>query len=124
VNEIHEELSDQATFRVVYIREAHPADSPRARPGWSKVNDPTTLEERIDVARQCAAEVELKVPFTVDDIDDPTARAYDAHPDRLYVIAPDGKIAYRGARGPRGFDVDEMRKALLKTLEEEDREYW
>ena len=31
-------------------------------------------------------------------------------------VTADAKIAYRGARGPRGFDPDEMEKALEKIL--------
>ena len=49
---------------------------------------------------------------------DSVAKAYAAWPDRLYVLAADGKIAYGSAQGPRGFKVDEMVEALEKTLGE------
>ena len=45
------------------------------------------------------------------------ATAYNAMPDRLFILGADGKIAYRGARGPRGFKVDEMEQALKKLLD-------
>ena len=31
-------------------------------------------------------------------------------------LSADGKIAYRGARGPRGFKVDEMEQELQKLV--------
>jgi alkylhydroperoxidase family enzyme len=37
-------------------------------------------------------------------------------PDRLYVIDRDGKVAYKGGRGPFGFKTNEMEQALLLTL--------
>lgn len=44
------------------------------------------------------------------------ANAFQGFPDRLFILSPDGTIAYRGARGPRGFDVAEMKTALEKLL--------
>jgi hypothetical protein len=99
---------------VIYIREAHAADTPRAR-ATSNVNDPTTFEERVAVAKECAKELELGIPFAIDDMEDTVAIAYDAYPDRLYVVGADGKVAYQGGRGPKGFQVDEM-TAKLETL--------
>jgi hypothetical protein len=52
----------------------------------------------------------------VDDMKDTVAKAYSAMPDRLFILDVKGKIAYRGERGPRGFLVDEMEKALLALL--------
>jgi hypothetical protein len=97
---------------VVYIREAHPADSPRARPDSVKVNDPETAEERRERATRCRDELGLGIPFVVDDMEDSTAKAYAAWPDRLFVVGPDGKVLYRGGPGPGGFRVEEMTAAL------------
>jgi len=41
---------------------------------------------------------------------------YAGWPDRLYVIDGDGKIAYKGAPGPRGFKPDEIPAVLDKLL--------
>ncbi|MHC4134849.1 MAG: hypothetical protein ACYTDU_18365 [Planctomycetota bacterium] len=35
---------------------------------------------------------------------------------RLFVLGADGKTAYRGERGPRGFRVAELEKALGKLV--------
>jgi hypothetical protein len=37
-------------------------------------------------------------------------------PDRLYVIDRDGKIVYKGGRGPFGFKPGEMDQSLLMLL--------
>ncbi len=54
--------------------------------------------------------------FLVDDMKDTVAKAYNAHPDRLFILGADAKVAYRGDRGPRGFKVDEMEAALKKIV--------
>jgi iodothyronine deiodinase-like protein len=105
---------------VIYIREAHPADSPRAKPEWADVNDPVTLAERVKVAKEAAAKLDMDIPFAVDDMQDAAALAYAAHPDRLYIVGKDGKIAYQGGKGPRGFKVDEMTERLEELLATKD----
>ena len=57
------------------------------------------------------------LPLLVDDMKNTVATAYNALPDRLFVLSADARIAYRGERGPRGFKVDEMEQALKKMLE-------
>jgi hypothetical protein len=60
--------------------------------------------------------VSLKIPQLVDDMQDTVGKAYNALPDRLFIVGEDGKIAYRGERGPRGFKVAELEKALAGLL--------
>ncbi len=98
----------------MYIREAHPAGSARPDPKV-KVDDPETLDERCDVAKRCLADLGLEIPTLIDGMDDAAERAYDAWPDRLYLVDADGKIAYRSGPGPRGFKPEEL-EAALKTL--------
>jgi type I thyroxine 5'-deiodinase len=52
------------------------------------------------------------MPTAVDRVDDAVSRAYGAWPDRLYVIGPDGRVAYQGGVGPFGFSTDEVRAFL------------
>jgi hypothetical protein len=68
------------------------------------------------VAGKCAAALGLQIPVYVDDMKNSVATAYDAMPDRLFFIGVDGKIAYRGARGPRGFKPEELAKKLAEQL--------
>lgn len=119
VDELSERYRDQATFLAVYVREAHPTD------GWHmesnakvgvKVAQPQTYSERVSVAQQCNAKLKYSMPLLVDEIHDPVGNAYSGMPARLYVIDPDGKVAYKGGRGPFGFKSGEMEQSLLMLL--------
>jgi len=112
---VYERYRDKADFYLVYIREAHPTGSRRPAP-HVKIGQPETLEERWGVARKFCTHYKLSIPTLVDDMKDSLSRAYNAFPDRLFILGKDGKIAYRGGRGPRGFKITEMEKALKRIL--------
>jgi len=102
----------------VYIREAHPADGwqvPANHRDGIVFDDPRTLTDRTKVAQQCSAKLNLTMPTLVDSLDDAVNKTYSAWPDRIYVVGSDGKIAYKGAPGPRGFRADELEQ-FLKIL--------
>lgn len=81
------------------------------------VEDPVSIAERIGVANVCMTALDLApIPALVDDVDDSVNQAYAAHPDRLYLIGRDGRIAYRGAPGPFGFEPDELAEAIREEL--------
>lgn len=61
------------------------------------------------------------MPLLIDSIDDHVGRAFSGMPDRLYVIDRRGEIAYKGGRGPFGFNVAEMEQAVLLLLLDEHR---
>jgi hypothetical protein len=114
-----EKYRDQVDFVVVYIREAHPED------GWvvtmnrtDNINyqDPTSTDERADVAEACAIRLQIKMPVVVDEIDDAVASAYGALPDRLYLIGRGGKVAFQGERGPFGFRPDDLEQAIAELV--------
>lgn len=105
---------------MVYIREAHAIDSrsPMGGDGAPIVEDPITLLERREVAKTCMAKLELEgIPALVDDLDDTVNDTYEAWPDRLFLVGKDGRIAYKGGRGPFGFDPEELADAIEKELE-------
>lgn len=119
VDELCQRYRDEAIFLAVYVREAHPSD------GWLmesnskvgvKVAQPQSFAERTSVAQQCHAKLKYSMPLLVDEIHDPVGNAYSGMPARLYVIDPDGKVAYKGGRGPFGFKSGEMEQALLMLL--------
>jgi len=41
-------------------------------------------------------------------MDNAADRAFNAWPERLYVISTDGTVAYQGGKGPYGFDPEEL----------------
>jgi type I thyroxine 5'-deiodinase len=104
---------------MVYIKEAHPIDGKVAaynEKAGIRIKQPTTLDQREEVAQTCSTKLSLKFPVIVDTIDNKTSQDYAAHPDRLYLVDREGKIAYKGKPGPRGFNVAEMTEALDKLL--------
>lgn len=113
---MYETYGKEADFYWVYIREAHPLGS--SRPSPLKIEQPKTFSEREEIAQSCQAGLNLSVPLLVDDIKDTVSRAFDAMPDRMYIISKDNRIAYKGGIGPREFDVSEMREELKKLIGE------
>lgn len=106
-----ERYADRATFRTVYIKEAHAEDE------WQmddNVEDdvcyaqPRTLEDRLRIARDFVQRFDYSIPLWVDDIADEAKTVYAGWPERLYVIGADGRIAYKGEPGPFGFHPEEV----------------
>ena len=75
-----------------------------------------TFDARDEAANTCVVRLGLHIPAIVDDLHDSTERAYTRWPDRLYVIDPSGRVAYKSKPGPFGFHPDEMAKALQSLL--------
>ena len=55
------------------------------------------------MAREFAKKVGLTIPILVDTMNDHVEQSYAGWPDRIYVIDQQGKIAFKGDPGPRGF---------------------
>jgi hypothetical protein len=77
---------------------------------------PRTLAARGEVGATCVKDLKVELPMVVDDIDNRTERAYTAWPDRLYVIDAAGRVAYKSAAGPFGFEVEPVARALQTLL--------
>ncbi len=92
-------------FLVIYIREAHPN---------SQFPQPTTYKQRIGIADTMCSKLEISIPTLIDGIDNKVGSAYSGFPDRLYLIGVDGKIAFKGARGPFGFKPSDLENAIKK----------
>jgi hypothetical protein len=80
------------------------------------IKQPTTAGERTAVAKTCCTSLGITMPMVVDEMDDRVGHAYSGMPDRLFVIDPDGRVVYKGGRGPFGFKVGEMEQALVMLL--------
>ena len=76
---------------------------PRNESAGIDIAAPKTFEERVEIAGEACSVLRLTMPCLVDDIDDSVDNAYQANPDRLYVIDLQGRIAVQGAPGPFGF---------------------
>lgn len=119
VESVYSRFREDATFLMVYVREAHPTTGWRmqsnAQQGVEQAQ-PRTYKERTVVATQCRRLLKPAFPLLVDEIDDPIGTAYSGSPARLYVIDREGLVTYKGGRGPFGFKPLEMEQALVMTL--------
>lgn len=75
-----------------------------------------TTEERAYVASACVIGLRLSIPVLIDTPDNQADIAYQGWPERLFVLSPDGKIAYQGGKGPYGFNLEELSTFLETTL--------
>ena len=103
----------------MYVREAHAIDSSWPMGGGRHpiVEDPVTQEERNGVAAVCMTRLALDpIPALVDDMDDTVNEAYQAWPDRLFLVGTSGDVAYQGGRGPFGFKPAELEEAIRAEL--------
>jgi hypothetical protein len=120
---MYEKYGDKVRFVMVYIREAHPAtgDQTAENAGVKVIegvvyHQPKTFAERRKLAETACSFWDVKFPALVDTIDPNIDSAYNAHPNRIYLIDTDSKIAYRGVRGPMGALARPTEVALCKLL--------
>jgi type I thyroxine 5'-deiodinase len=73
---------------------------------------PTTFEERQELARVLVERLKYRLPLAIDGMDNAADKAYSAWPERLYVIGRGGRIVYKGGMGPFGFKPDEAERSL------------
>lgn len=118
LNELYAKYQDRVQFYMVYIREAHPDN------GWQVPNnliehiiydEPSTDDERTEVASACQLALDIHMPMLVDRIDNDVDRKYVGLPMRMFLVDAQGRIAFAGKKGPFGWD-DEAFEATLKTL--------
>lgn len=116
LEKLYRTYKDQATFLMVYVREAHPTD------GWHMASNdyvgvtqaqPQTYDERVSVAQTCSQRLGLGFPMLVDSIDDAAGARYSGMPARLYLIDHQRRVVFKSGRGPFGFKPDELEHALL-----------
>jgi len=116
---MYRRYGDQVAFFMVYIREAHAADerpSPANRRQGIFIDQPTSYGQRTELAQQTCKKLQISLPALVDAMDNRVNEAYNAAPDRLTLVGRDGRIAFQGARGPRGFDPAALEKAIEHEL--------
>jgi len=91
---------------MVYINEAHAADG-RRPVDYAKELDITEHQnygERCETAERLIKDKELTIPCVIDGMENLVNGAYQAHPDRIFLVRTDGRLAVAGDRGPFGFE--------------------
>jgi iodothyronine deiodinase-like protein len=97
------------------VSEAHPDDEWQMesnRKDKVVFKQPKSFAERLEAAKILVERLHYKAPVAIDSMDNLADTAYSAWPERLYVIAPGGRIVYKGGMGPFEFKPEEAEKAL------------
>ncbi len=105
MEQLYQDYKDIAEFRLVYIKEAHAADSDRSV-GYAVekgINEHANYGERCATAEMLMQDKSLTIPTLIDGMDDAVNQAYRAYPDRVFLVRTDGRLAVAAARGPFGF---------------------
>jgi len=63
-------------------------------------------------AGRCETTLKYGIRTVIDEMDDAVSQAYAALPTRLYLIGTDGRVAYAGGLGPRGFKPAALKRAI------------
>ncbi len=116
---MYKRYDDRVAFLGVYVREAHPTDGwplPSNEKAGIALSQPTDPGERFAVAKKCCTLLKMTMPLLVDELDDRVGHAYSGMPDRLYLINRDGRVVYKGGRGPMGFKPGELEQSLVMLL--------
>ena len=102
---IYKTYKDIANIYIVYISEAHAVDDRRpVRVAREKgIMEHKTFGDRCAVAESLVKDKKLTIPCLIDGIDDAVDKDYKGHPDRVFLVRKDGRLAVAGRRGPRGF---------------------
>ncbi len=105
MQKMYDRYKDIVEFRLVYINEAHAADSDRSVPYAKElgINNHKNYGERCDVAGKLLSDKNLTIPTVIDGMDNKVGEAYSAWPDRIYVVRKDGTLGVASGRGPWGF---------------------
>lgn len=112
---IAKKFGDRIHFLCVYIKEAHPTDGSQSP---ANIDDevlfaqPTTEDERAEVAAVCMLRYHFSFPMVLDDMTDAVGTTYMAMPERLYVLDADGRVAWKCGLGPHLFDPDGFEAAI------------
>jgi len=77
---------------------------------------PKNEAERFSVAGTCVRKLGIKFPALVDGFDNRVESAYTGWPDRLYLVAPGGRVLYKSKPGPFGFKPDDLATALQHAI--------
>lgn len=119
------EFEDRVNFVILYVVEAHPRDGnspytfpdgpavvPENENGGVSILQPVTDEQRMQNARECRREFDLKATVAVDALDNATWKAYGSAPNCGYLIGTDGKVVLQQGL----FDAEAMRAKIEALL--------
>ncbi len=80
------------------------------------LNQHQSLAERETAAQSCSLRLDFSMPTLLDEMSNEVDYAYAALPERLYLVDPEGRVAFRGEAGPFGFHPDQLETAIQQIL--------
>ncbi len=104
----------------MYIEEAHPSDIWQMRSNIREgvvFRNPRSEGERFQVAESCVRTLGIRFPALIDGIDNTVERLYTGWPDRLLLVDREGRVVYKSAPGPFGFDPSNLEAALRTVVD-------
>lgn len=78
------------TFALVYQKEAHPNQGQ-----FLSIDDPATFEAQKQLADRLATEEDVPMTILLDDVPRNVSATYGGAPNMLYIVSPDGEIAFK-----------------------------
>jgi len=120
MNELYETYGDRVQFFCVYIQEAHPTDGwqvPANLDAGVLYAQPSSIEERVQVAKTCVLTLNLRMPMLLDGMTNHVDAKYAGLPERLYVLDAGGKVFFKSVMGSMGFDVEAWADAIKKVAQ-------
>jgi len=105
LEKMYQDYKDIAEFRIVYIREAHASDSNWPVPYAIEkgITQHKNYGQRCSVAQRLVKDEKLSIPTIIDKMNNNVNEAYDAFPNRAFVVRKDGRLGVAAKPGPRGY---------------------
>jgi len=77
---------------------------------------PKLFAERQDAVKILVERLKFRMPVAIDGMDNRADSAFAAWPERIYIVGPGGRVAYKGGMGPFEFDVKDAGERLAGLL--------
>jgi len=123
LDRIAKDYGVRAHFLCVYIQEAHPTDgsqSPANLDDEVLFTQPTTEDERAEIAAACMLRYNFSFPMVLDRMSNEVESRYVAMPERLYVLDEHGRVTWKCGLGPHYFDPDGFEQAIRELVGAKD----
>jgi hypothetical protein len=87
LNALYAEYRDKGfEFLTVYVREPHPGE---------QYGPHRSIDQKLQYARDCAAQDDVRTRLVVDDLDGTMHQAYGTLPNMVYVLDREGRVVYK-----------------------------
>jgi tetratricopeptide (TPR) repeat protein len=119
LRDLEKRYGAQASFLLVYIREAHTAESwesgRNVREGVG-VKPAANMTEKREHASYCLRQLHLAFPAVVDGMDGAVEKAYAAWPSLAVIVGKDGRVIYSTRLTELDYRAENMQSALESAL--------